>query len=136
MITKIVYGPANKIASYNFQPGDILISFANSDFEHVEVCTKVPRHFVSCTSAQYKEEGAVFTPEMGKALVEFIKNHSVDNMSTVLVNCDHGEIRSASCAKALKDFFEVSCFFVGKDEDMDPDVYCHRIYDNVLDALM
>lgn len=136
MINKITFGPAYKIASHNFQAGDVLISFANSCRDHIEVPVAVPRFLVNCTSAQYLEEGEVFTEEMGINLVEFLKSRSVKNETSVFINCDHGEMRSASCAKALKDFFNVPCFFIENDTEVDPDVYCYRIYDSVLDALM
>lgn len=136
MINKITFGPAYKIASHNFQAGDVLISFANSSSDHIEVSVEVPRFLVNCMSAQYPEEGEVFTEEMGRNLVDFLKSRAERDNTSVFINCDHGEMRSASCAKALKDFFNVPCFFIGNNTEVDPEVYCYRIYDSVLDALM
>ena len=136
MINKIVYGPASKIATHCFQSGDVLISFANVSTEHVFIDSSVSRFLVNCTSAQYVEEGVIFTESMAKGLVAFLQQNSVKQPVNLFINCDHGEIRSASCAKALKDFFDVPCFFIGNNVEIDPEVYCHRIYDYVLDALM
>lgn len=109
---KVVFGPKRKIASFKPTEYDCFIVFNDPGKREFATSFESSKVFINeCNAVQFSSEGKVFTEEMGTAQAEFLKKHLEAHPDcTIFVCCENGEMRSASCALSLSDFFEVSLY--------------------------